>query len=82
MVIGCASEDVESLHEAVDVLRRDGLEVALCEGLDHDPRRLSELIDQHAGRTLTIFTCHPIGSSAERLVVHAELRTRPRPVNS
>jgi sortase A len=37
------------------------------------------IIDQHPGRTLTIFTCHPIGSSAERLVVHAELRTRPRP---
>ena len=38
------------------------------------------IVDQHPGRTLTIFTCHPIGSSAERLVVHAELRTRPRPV--
>lgn len=37
------------------------------------------IVDQHPGRTLTIFTCHPIGSSAERLVVHAELRTRPRP---
>ena len=37
------------------------------------------IVDQHAGRNLTIFTCHPIGSSAERLVVHAELRTRPRP---
>jgi len=39
------------------------------------------IVDQHPGRTLTIFTCHPIGSSAERLVVHAELRTRPRPVS-
>jgi sortase A len=37
------------------------------------------IVDQHPGRTLTIFTCHPIGSSAERLVVHAELSTRPRP---
>jgi sortase A len=37
------------------------------------------IVDQHSGRTLTIFTCHPIGSSAERLVVQAELRTRPRP---
>jgi sortase A len=34
--------------------------------------------DQHPGRTLTIFTCHPIGSSAERLVVHAELTSRSR----
>ncbi len=37
------------------------------------------IVDQHPGRTLTIFTCHPIGSSAERLVVNAELTTRPRP---
>ena len=36
------------------------------------------IVDQHPGRTLTIFTCHPIGSSAERLVVHAELRCRRR----
>jgi len=46
------------------------------------PNTAMWIIDQHPGRTLTIFTCHPIGSSAERLVVHAELRTRPRPVNS
>jgi sortase A len=37
------------------------------------------IVDQHPGRTLTIFTCHPIGSAAERLVVRAELRSRPRP---
>ena len=37
------------------------------------------IVDQHEGRSLTIFTCHPIGSSAERLVVRADLRTRPRP---
>ncbi len=36
------------------------------------------IVDQHPGRTLTIFTCHPIGSSAQRLVVRAELVTRPR----
>ena len=35
--------------------------------------------DQHPGRALTIFTCHPIGSSAERLVVHADLTSRSRP---
>jgi len=35
--------------------------------------------DQHPGRSLTIFTCHPIGSSAQRLVVHAELTSRSRP---
>ncbi len=43
------------------------------------PNTAMWIVDQHPGRTLTIFTCHPIGSSAERLVVHAELRTRPRP---
>ena len=37
------------------------------------------IVDQHPGRTLTIFTCHPIGSSAQRLVVQAELTSRPRP---
>ena len=42
------------------------------------PNTAMWIVDQHPGRTLTIFTCHPIGSSAERLVVHAELRTRAR----
>jgi sortase A len=37
------------------------------------------IIDQHPGRTLTIFTCHPIGSSRERLVVRAELASASRP---
>ena len=37
------------------------------------------IVDQREGRTMTIFTCHPIGSSAERLVVRAELTSRSRP---
>lgn len=37
------------------------------------------IVDQKPGRTLTIFTCHPIGSAAQRLIVQAELRTRSRP---
>jgi sortase A len=37
------------------------------------------IVDQHPGRVLTIFTCHPIGSSAQRLVVRAELVSAPRP---
>ena len=49
-------------------------------GVEVVPNTAMWIVDQHPGRTLTIFTCHPIGSSAERLVVHAELRTRPRPV--
>lgn len=37
------------------------------------------IVDQQPGRTLTIFTCNPIGSSAERLIVRAELVSTPRP---
>jgi len=48
-------------------------------GVEVVPNTALWIVDQHPGRTLTIFTCHPIGSSAERLVVHAELRSRPRP---
>ncbi|MGZ4675670.1 MAG: class E sortase [Acidimicrobiia bacterium] len=60
------SDDTGSYHYAVT-----GVEVV--------PNTAMWIVDQHPGRTLTIFTCHPIGSSAERLVVHAELRSRPRP---
>ncbi len=35
------------------------------------------IVDQHPGHHLTIFTCHPIGSSAQRLVVRAELEGTP-----
>jgi sortase A len=48
-------------------------------GVEVVPNTAMWIVDQHPGRTLTIFTCHPIGSSAERLVVHAELRGRSRP---
>ena len=37
------------------------------------------IVDQHPGRTLTIFSCHPIGSSSQRIVVHAQLMSAPRP---
>jgi sortase A len=37
------------------------------------------IVDQHPGRTLTIFTCHPIGSAAQRLIVRAELMSTPHP---
>ena len=37
-----------------------------------DPEALW-IVDQHEGRTLTLFACHPIGSAAQRLVVHGEL---------
>ena len=31
------------------------------------------ITEQTPGRTLTLFTCHPIGSAAQRLVVRASL---------
>lgn len=37
------------------------------------------IVDQTPGRTMTIFTCHPIGSSAQRFIVRAELVSTPRP---
>jgi sortase A len=37
------------------------------------------VVDQQPGRHLMIFTCHPIGSSAQRFVVRAELVSTPRP---
>jgi sortase A len=39
-----------------------------------DPYAL-RIIDQKPGRTLTMFACHPVGSTAERIVVYGELRT-------
>jgi len=37
------------------------------------------IVNQAPGRTLTIFTCHPIGSSAQRFIVRAELVSTPHP---
>ncbi|MGZ4691514.1 MAG: sortase [Acidimicrobiia bacterium] len=48
-------------------------------GIEVVPNTALSIVDQHPGRTLTIFTCHPIGSSAQRLVVHAQLMSAPRP---
>ncbi|MEP6624664.1 MAG: class E sortase [Acidimicrobiia bacterium] len=48
-------------------------------GIEVVPNTAMWIKDQHPGRTLTIFTCHPIGSSAERLIVHAELSSGSRP---
>ena len=31
------------------------------------------IVDQEPGHTITLFACHPIGSAAQRLVVHGEL---------
>jgi sortase A len=36
------------------------------------------IVDQHPGRTLTLFSCHPIGSSAQRYVVTATLVSSQR----
>jgi sortase (surface protein transpeptidase) len=37
------------------------------------PQSAMWITDQSPGRTLTIFTCHPKGSSSERLVTNAIL---------
>jgi sortase A len=36
------------------------------------PEALS-IVDQHPGRTITLFACHPIGSATQRIVVHGAL---------
>ncbi len=59
VVMGCAGEDAESLREALEALRQDGLEVELCEGLDHDPKRLSDLIERRDGRGLYVLCRSP-----------------------
>jgi hypothetical protein len=59
VVVGCAGEDAESLRDALGALRQDGLEVELCEGLDHDPKRLSDVIDRHDGRGLYVLCRSP-----------------------
>jgi sortase A len=48
-------------------------------GIEIVPNTALSIVDQHPGRSLTIFSCHPIGSSAQRIVVHAELMSAPRP---
>jgi sortase A len=48
-------------------------------GIEIVPNTALSIVDQHPGRSLTIFSCHPIGSSAQRIVVHADLMSTPRP---
>jgi len=31
------------------------------------------IVDQTPGRTITLFACHPVGSAAQRYVVHGTL---------
>jgi sortase A len=48
-------------------------------GTEVVPNTALWIVRQAPGRNLTIFTCHPIGSSAQRLVVRAELVSTPPP---
>ena len=48
-------------------------------GLEVVPNTALWIVDQKPGRTLTMFTCHPIGSATQRLIVRAELMSTPRP---
>ena len=62
-----APGDVITLSDAV------GTYTYHVTGIEIVPNTRLSIVDQHPGRTLTIFTCHPIGSSAQRLVVRATL---------
>jgi sortase A len=66
-----ASGDVITLSNAV------GTYTYHVTGIEIVPNTKLSIVDQHPGRSLTIFTCHPIGSSSERLVVHAQLMSAP-----
>lgn len=59
VVVCCASDDAESLRDALTSLRGDGLEVELVEGLDQDPKRLTEVIDRRAGEGLYVLCRSP-----------------------
>jgi sortase A len=48
-------------------------------GVEIVPNTALWIKDQRPGRTLTIFSCHPIGSAAQRIVVWAQLMSAPRP---
>lgn len=48
-------------------------------GVEIVPNTALWIKDQSPGRTLTIFSCHPIGASSERIVVRAQLMSAPRP---
>jgi sortase A len=48
-------------------------------GTEIVPNTALWIVDQHPGRTLTIFTCHPIGSAAQRFIVRAQLMSTPHP---
>jgi sortase A len=48
-------------------------------GIQVVPNTALWIVDQAPGRNLTIFTCHPIGSAAQRLIVRAQLMSTPRP---
>jgi LPXTG-site transpeptidase (sortase) family protein len=48
-------------------------------GVEVVPNTALWIKDQKPGRTLTIFSCHPIGAATERIVVWAQLMSAPRP---
>ncbi len=56
------------------IVRKDGVAhtYRVTDSLVVDPTALW-IVDQHPGRTITLFTCHPPGSAAQRLVIHGEL---------
>jgi sortase A len=87
VLAGHRTTHTEPFHRAAELAPGD--EITLSDsvgtyhytvtGLEVVPNTALDIVDQHPGRTLTIFTCHPIGSSAQRLVVRAQLMSAPRP---
>lgn len=59
MLVCCAREDAEPLSETLSVLREDGLEVELVEGLDEDAKRLTAVIEKHGGAGLYVLCRSP-----------------------
>ncbi|MCX4242205.1 hypothetical protein [Paraliomyxa miuraensis] len=59
VVVCCAADDADSLRDTLASLRSDGLEVDLVEGLDQDPKQLTEVIDRRAGEGLYVLCRSP-----------------------
>ena len=65
--------DVLAPGDEIILRNRDGIHrYAVTDTRIVDPAALW-IVDQRAGRTLTLFACHPPGSAAQRIVVSGEL---------
>jgi LPXTG-site transpeptidase (sortase) family protein len=87
VLAGHRTAHTEPFRRAAELVPGDAIVLADPSGtyryrvtrLEVVPNTALWIVSQVPGRSLTIFTCHPIGSSAQRLVVRAELMSAPRP---